>query len=82
VGEPEGSGKTHFKLEFNRIRCVACAYPVACSVQEGHTRHKKMFIKQNLIKILIMRRVRRGMGRAIRPVPLHNKNTFSVSGQL
>lgn len=55
-----GWRKRHFKLEFNRIHCGAMSamWPdhQFTSMQEGHTRHtKKNFIKQNVIKILIMR---------------------------
>jgi len=45
--------------------------------RDTQTHHKKkMFNKQNLIKILIMRATRRGTERATRPLPLHNKNTL------
>jgi hypothetical protein len=44
-------------------------------MQEGHTNTpQKMFNKQNLIKILIMRATRRGTERATPPLPPHNKN--------
>ena len=47
------------------------------SMQERHTNTpQKMFNKQNLIKILIMRATRRGTERATRPLPLRNKNTL------
>jgi hypothetical protein len=73
--------KKHFKLEFNPTQCRACVCWVACSpvplnAWGTHTAQKKLFIKQNLIKILIMRGDRSAIEWEMLPVQLHTKTTF------